>query len=104
MLMNGNEQSYSEKSFEVGYIIAYDDGRRDKIGRFPLPEPETEQFSIFKKMVELEPSIREASYIFGSVRPQRHYDTNLQTIEYKRDEIKALLHKLARPGIIKRYF
>lgn len=104
MLANGNEQSFTEKSFEVGYIIAYDDGRRDRIGRFPLPEQEPEQFSIFKKMVELEPSIREASYIFGSIRLQRHYDTNPQTIEYKRDEIKALLHKLARPGIIKRYY
>ena len=104
MLKNGNGQSFSEKAFEVGYIIAYDDGRRDKIGRFPLPDPQAEQFSIFKKMVELEPSIREASYIFGSIRQQRHHDTNPQTIEYKRDEIKALLHKLARPGIIKRYY
>jgi hypothetical protein len=109
MLPNGQEQNYkeqffNEQPFEVGYIIAYDDGRRDKIGRLPLPEPEPEQFSLFKKMIELEPSIREASYIFGSIRLQRRYDDlSPRTIEYTRDEIKANLQKLARPGIIKRY-
>lgn len=103
--MNGNEQILNDQLLEVGYIIAYDDGRRDRIGRFPLPEPEKEagQFSIFKKIVELEPSIREASYIFGSIRPQKQPIKDPQTIEYKRDEIKAMLHKLARPGIIKRH-
>ena len=102
--MNGNEQILNDQSLEVGYIIAYDDGRRDKFGRFPLPdrEREPEQFCIFKKMVELEPSISEASYIFGSIRLQKCSDNDPQTIEYKRDEIKAMLQKLARPGIIKR--
>lgn len=99
-----NEKVYNEQSFEVGYIIAFDDGRLDKIGRFPLPEPEPEQFSLFKKMVELEPSIREASYIFGSIRLQRHFDLSPRTIEYKREDIKAFLQKLARPGIIKRFY
>lgn len=105
--MNGNEQILNDQSLEVGYIIAFDDGRRDRIGRFPLPGPERErgpeQLSIFKKIVELEPSIREASYIFGSIRLQKHSDDDPQTIEYKREEIKAMLQKLARPGIIKRH-
>ena len=103
--MDSNSQFFNEQSLEVGYIIAYDDGRRDTIGRFPLTEQgrEPEHFSIFKKIVEREPSIREASYIFGSIRPQVRSDNDPRTIEYKRDEIKAMLHKLARPGIIKRY-
>ena len=103
--MNANEQIFNDQALEVGYIIAYDDGRRDTIGRFPLTEwaKEPEQFSIFKKIVEREPSIREASYIFGSIRPQKRCGNDPQTIEYKRDEIKAMLHRLARPGIIKRY-
>ena len=103
--MNGNEQILNDQSLEVGYIIAYDDGRRDRIGRFPLieREREPEQLSTFKRMVELEPSIREASYIFGSIRLQKSSDNDTQTIEYKRDEIKAMLLKLARPGIIKRH-
>lgn len=102
--MNVNEQIINDQPLEVGYIIAYDDGRRDKFGRFPLPgkEREPEQLAIFKKMAELEPSIREASYIFSSIRLQKSSE-DPQTIEYKRDEIKAMLHKLARPGIIKRY-
>jgi hypothetical protein len=96
-------QGFNEQSFEVGYIIAFDDGRRDKIGRFPIPESEPENLVIFKKIAELEPSIREASYIFGSVRLQRQYDLSPRTIEYQREDIKAFLQKLARPGIIKRY-
>jgi hypothetical protein len=101
--MNGDCLTANEQSFEVGYIIAFEDGRLDRIGRFPLPEPEPEpeQFSILKKIVELEPSTREASYIFSSIRLQREYDLNPRTIEYKKEDIMALLRKLARTGIIK---
>ena len=102
--MNSNCQSISSSGpqFEVGYIIAYEDGRLDRIGRFPFPnqEPEPEHLSILKKLVELEPSIHEASYIFSSIRLQRQLDLNPRTVEYKKDDIKTLLRKLARPGII----
>src|SRR5689334_10807054 len=94
-------QSSNEQLFEVGYIIAYEDGRRDRFGRFPLPDQEPEQLSILKKIVELEPSTPEASYIFSSIRLQRQTDLNPRTIEYMKDDIKALLRMLARPGIIK---
>jgi hypothetical protein len=105
--MLGYEQSTNEQPLEVGYIIAYEDGRLDRFGRFPLPdqqlepEPEPEELSILKKIVELEPSTREASYIFGSIRLQKEYDLNPRTIEYKKDEIKTLLRRLARPGIVR---
>jgi hypothetical protein len=101
--MNSLEHPLNEPPLEVGYIIAYDDGRRDKIGRFPLLKPEPEQLYIFKKIVELEPSIREASYIFGSVRLQGFHYNNFQTLEYKKDDIRAFLRQLAQPGIIKIY-
>lgn len=101
--MDNVEQLCNQPPLEVGYIIAYDDGRQDRIGRFRIPEPEPEQLHIFKKIVELEPSIREASYIFGSVRLQGHNDSNLQTLEYKKNDIRAFLRQLAKPGIIKIY-
>lgn len=94
-------QYSNEQLFEVGYIIAYEDGRRDRFGRFPLPDQEPEQLSILKKIVELEPSTPEASYIFGSIRLQQQHDLNPRTIEYKKEDLKVLLRKIARPGIIR---
>ena len=98
-------QSTNEPPREVGYIIAYEDGRLDRFGRFPLLDKdqpaEPEQLSILKKIVELEPSTREASYIFSSIRLLRVNDLNPRTIEYKKDDIKTLLRMLSRPGIIK---
>jgi hypothetical protein len=103
--MVGNGQSAIEQPREVGYIIAYEDGRLDRFGQFPLPDKdqpaELEQLSILKKIVELEPSTREASYIFSSIRLQKVSDLNPRTIEYKKDDIKTLLRMLSRPGIIK---
>ncbi len=93
----------NEKSFEVGYIIAYEDGRLDRFGRFPLLDQEPEQLSILKKIVELEPSTHEASYIFSSIRLQREYDLNPRIIEYKKEDIRTLLRKIARPGVIKQF-
>ncbi len=105
--MIGYSQSSNQQPLEVGYIIAYEDGRLDRIGRFPLPDldqqPEPDQLSILKKIFELEPSTREASYIFSSIRLQREYDLNPRTIEYKKEDIKNLLRKLAQPGIIRKF-
>lgn len=100
--MKDNCQAGSDQPYEVGYIIAYEDGRLDRFGRFPLaePEPEPEPITIFKQLVELEPSIREASYIFSSIRHKQEYDLNPLTIEFKKDDIKTLLRRFARPGII----
>ncbi len=100
--MKDNCQAGGEQPYEVGYIIAYEDGRLDRFGRFPLaePEPETKPLSILKKLVELEPSIREASYIFSSIRLKQEYDLNPLTIEFKKNDIKTLLRRFARPGII----
>lgn len=89
-------------TLEVGYIITFEDGRLDRFGRFPLPEHKVEDVSIFKKMAELEPSIRDASYIFSTIRIQPG-DQNPRTIEYKRPEISQLLRKIARPGIIRSF-
>lgn len=98
------EQHFEDTSFEVGYIITYEDGRKDNFGKFPLPNPTRDQFAIFKKMAELEPSIYQASYIFGMIRLQEHHDENPHTIEYHKNDIKQLAHKLARPGIIRRAY
>lgn len=97
--MVGINQAVKNRPLEVGYIITFEDGRLDRFGRFPLPEHKLEDVSIFKKMAELEPSIMEASYIFGSIRIQQG-DQNPRTIEYKKAEISRLLRKIARPGII----
>jgi hypothetical protein len=86
--------------YEVGYIIAYEDGRLDRFGRFPLAEPEPEQIAIIKKLAELEPTITEASYIFSNIRLPQQYNLDSQTIEFMKDDIKKLLRRLARPGII----
>jgi hypothetical protein len=104
--MNGNCLSANEQPLEVGYIIAYEDGRLDRIGRFPLPDQnqEPEQLFILKKIAELEPSTHEASYIFSSIRLQREYDFNPRTIEYMKEDIMALLRKLARKGVIKQLY
>ncbi|MBN9391087.1 MAG: hypothetical protein J0I20_23870 [Chloroflexi bacterium] len=100
--MNDNCLSTEQPTFdyEVGYIIAYDDGRRDRFGQFPLAEPEPEQIAIIQKLVELEPTITEASYIYSNIRLQQQYYVNSRTIEFKKDDIKTLLRRLARPGII----
>lgn len=61
-----------------------------------------EQISIFKKLVELEPSVREASYIFGSIRQPQQYIFDAPIIEYGKSDIRSLLRQLARPGIVRR--
>lgn len=101
--MNDNCRSANQPpyNYEVGYIIAYEDGRLDRFGRFPLAEPDPEQIAIIKKLVELEPSITEASYIFSNIRLQKQYNLDSQTIEFMKDDIKTLLRRLARPGIIR---
>lgn len=100
--MKDNWQPREDRPYEVGYIIAYDDGRKDKFGCFPLTEPklEAEPILILKKLVELEPSIQEASYIFSSVRLTQEYDLHPLTIEFKKNDIKNILRRFARPGII----
>lgn len=98
------EQHFEETSFEVGYIITYDDGRKDNFGKFPLSDRPHDQFAIFKKMAELEPSIYQASYIFGMVRLQKEHKPHSHTIEYYKSDIKQLAQHLARPGIIRKVY
>lgn len=103
--MENYNQSSKGKPLEVGFIIAFEDGRLDKIGHFPLPDrqPEQERSFIFEKILQLEPTTRAASYIFVSIRLQGEYDFNPRTIEYKKDGIKSLLRNLANPGIKRIY-
>lgn len=100
-MLQNNPNLKKEEDLVIGYIVAFEDGRPDKFGHFPLKQSETSPAGIFEEILKVEPSTRYSSYIFGNIRQARLASSCLDTIEFKKDEIASLLKNLVRPGIIK---
>ena len=100
--MDNTKQNILNTGLIVGYVIAFEDGRPDKIGLLPLLQSEPSPLGIFKQMLKIEPTIRECSYIFGNIRPDHSFFSYIDTIEFKKAEIENIIQTLVKPGIIKR--
>lgn len=93
--------SNSGAEVSMGFVAAFNDYRQDKYGHFTLPDCNKTYLEIFRRIIEIEPSICRAGYILVNIR-QPLQDIGFESIEYHKEEIQALLTMLRKPGIISR--
>jgi len=95
-----HESSNSGAEVSMGFVAAFKDYRQDKYGHFTLPDCKQTYLEIFRRIIEIEPTICHAGYILVNIRQPRQ-NIGLESVEYHKEEIQALLAMLRKPGILR---